>query len=167
MIKIINNFFDENEYNKIIYHIKNKIYFSPRFYRDTTEKTKDSHYGNRFVLKNDKNLYDAFVRQAEKNFKIKIHETHDDGIDLRNTDCFSPHVDDAKINILIMLDGPIGVTTGTVFYTDCELDIHVGFRPNRAVMFPSKMFHSPHMNNIENLKRYTASLFVREYEDSI
>ena len=69
MIKIINNFFDENQYNKIIYHIKNKIYFSPRFYRDTTEKTKDNNYGNRFILKNDKSFYETQSQTAKNNFE--------------------------------------------------------------------------------------------------
>ena len=66
-----------------------------------------------------------------------------------------------------MLDGPIAVTTGTCFYTDNELDIHVGFRPNRAVMFPSDRVHSPHKSEIKNMRRYTASLFVSEYETLI
>ena len=64
-----------------------------------------------------------------------------------------------------MLEGPVGVTTGTVFYTDNELDIHVGFRPNRAVMFSSNKMHSPHKNDLKNIRRYTASLFITKYED--
>jgi hypothetical protein len=167
MIRILDNFFDEDQYSKIIHHIKNKIYFTPRYYNNSSDKTEDSHYGNRFELGKDKNLYTAFVKQAEKKFKIKIHETYDDGIDLRNMFRFDPHIDAAKMNILIMLDGPIGVTTGTVFYTDGELDMHVGFRPNRAVMFPSDRYHSPHKSDIQNLKRYTATLFVREYEELV
>ncbi len=166
MIKILDNFFDKDEYDKIIYHIKSKIYFTPRFFNGTTEKTKDNYYGDRFVLKNDQNLYNVFIKQAEKKFKIKIYETFDDGIDLRNLSKFNPHIDDAKMNILIMLDGPIGVTTGTVFYTDGELDMHVGFRPNRAVMFPSDLYHSPHKSDVA-IKRYTATLFVTEYEELV
>ena len=168
MIKILDNFFDKDEYDKIIYHIKNKIYFTPRFFQNSTEKTKKEYYGDRFVLEDDKNLHNVFIKQAEKKFKIKIHETFDDGIDLRNLNVWQPHIDEGnKLNILIMLDGPIGVTTGTVFYTEGEIDIHVGFRPNRAVMFPSDRYHSPHKSDIKSIKRYTATLFVKEYEELV
>ena len=68
-----------------------------------------------------------------------------------------------------MLKGPTAVTNGTVFYTGpvnkCDLDIHVGFRENRAILFPSNWVHSNHASNVPNLKRYTASLFITEYEE--
>ena len=168
MIKIINNFFEKNQYNNVINHIKNNLYFTPRYFYNTNEKTKKNYYGDRFVLKEDKNLYDLFIKQAEKKFKLKINETHDSGIDLRNLSIWQPHTDSgfSKINILIMLDGPVGVTTGTCFYTDNELDIHVGFRPNRAVMFPSDHLHSPHKSDVKSIRRYTATLFVKEYEEN-
>lgn len=170
MIKILDNFFDKDEYDKIIYHIKNKIYFTPRFFDGATEKTKDQYYGDRFALEDDKNLHSVFIKQAEKKFKIKINKTFDDGIDLRNLSVWQPHTDDksgGKINILIMLDGQIGISTGTVFYTENDLDMHVGFRPNRAIMFPSNRIHSPHKSDIKSMKRYTATLFVSEYEELI
>ena len=165
MIKIINNFFDDDKYNQVIHHIKNNIYFTPRYF--STENRK-IYYGDRFVLEEDKNLYDTFKKQAEKKFKLKINKTHDSGIDLRNLSEWQPHNDygPSKINILIMLDGPVGVTTGTCFYTDNELDIHVGFRPNRAVMFPSDYFHSPHKSDVKSMRRYTATLFVTDYEEA-
>jgi hypothetical protein len=165
MIKIINNFFDDKTYDKIINHIKTKIYFTPRFW-EGRDKTKENYYGDRFVLNSDKNLLNTFVTQSEKKFNIKIKKIHHDcGIDLRNMDDWVPHIDEGyKINILVMLEGPIGVTTGTVFYTDNDLDIHIGFRPNRAILFPSLYLHSPHKCKLEGMRRYTASLFIKEYE---
>ncbi len=62
---------------------------------------------------------------------------------------------------------PIGVSTGTVFYTDGELDIHIGFRPNRAVLFPSNYYHSPHKCELKGIRRYTSTLFIEEYEGLI
>ena len=64
-----------------------------------------------------------------------------------------------------MLKGPTAVTNGTVFYTDRELDMHIGFRENRAIMFPSNIYHSANVSNLPNLKRYTATLFVEDYEE--
>ena len=63
-----------------------------------------------------------------------------------------------------MLDGIVAVTNGTVFYTDKELDIHVGFRPNRAVLFPSNIYHSAHANKFKGQRRYTSTLFIEEYK---
>jgi len=165
VIKIVDNFFDDEMYNKIIHHVKTKLYFTPRFW-EGREKTKENHYGDRFVLNSDKNLLDTFIKQSEKKFNFKIKEVHFDcGIDLRNLDDWMPHIDeDYKINILVMLDGPIGITTGTVFYTEGELDIHIGFRPNRAILFPSRRLHSPHKCKLEGMRRYTTSIFVKEYE---
>ena len=48
---------------------------------------------------------------------------------------------------------------------ELELDIHVGFRENRAILFPSDWWHSNHASNIPNLKRYTSSLFIEYYEE--
>ncbi len=97
------------------------------------------------------------------------------GLDIRNLDHFQPHKDDGagKLNLFVMLKGPVAVTNGIVFYfskqtekgTELELDTHVGFRENRAVLFPSGHYHSPHKSNIPNLKRYTATLFIEDYED--
>ena len=63
-----------------------------------------------------------------------------------------------------MISGPTAVTNGTVFYSEGELDIHVGFKENRAVMFPSDWLHSQHASKVPNLKRYTATLFCSSYE---
>jgi len=170
MITIIDDFFDKDKYDQVMHHIKTNLCFTPRYFDDTKEKIKENYYGDRYILKSDKNLCNTFTKQAEKKFKLKIHKIDkDSGIDLRNLDKWQPHVDDkySKINIFIMLDGPIAVTTGTCFYTDNELDIHVGFRENRAIMFPSTWVHSQHKSNVSNLRRYTASLFVSEYETLI
>ncbi len=163
MIKIINDFFDDELFVNVKNHITTKLYYTPRFY----DEKKENYYGSRFVLSQDKKLLDTFVTQAEKKFKIKIKQLHSDsGIDIRNLDKFKPHIDDAaKINIMVMLSGPTAVTNGTVFYTDGELDIHVGFKENRSILFPSNWYHSNHASNISNLKRYTASLFVENYEE--
>ena len=172
MIKIVDNFFDdEKKFSEIIHHIKNNIYFKPRYYNYTTEKTKENYYGERFILNSDKFLLNTFIFQSEKKFNFKIKKIyHDCGIDLKNLDNFHPHIDNkngVKLNILIMLDGPIGGSTGTVFYTDGELDIHIGFRPNRAILFPSNYYHSPHKCELKGIRRYTSTLFIEEYEGLI
>jgi len=173
MIKIIDNFFEEEKLNKIVNHIKKNLVFTPQYFKGSTEKTKETFFGNRSILNKDKKLLNIFIKQAEKKFSLKIKKIYPwCGIDLRNMKIFQPHTDNndgIKLNVLVMLDGPIGISTGTCFFTENELaenelDIHVGFRPNRAVLFPSDRMHSPHKSVVENLKRYTATLYIQEYE---
>ena len=164
MIKIIDNFFTPILFKKIQNHITTKIYFRPRYFEK--EHNRDTYYGSRFVLSHDKKLLNYFIKRSENKFKIKIKKIGaDSGIDIRNLDKFKPHIDNAKMNILIMLKGPTAVTNGTVFYTDTQLDMHIGFRENRAIIFPSKKYHSSHACNVPNLKRYTATLFIKDYEN--
>ena len=169
MIKIIDNFFEDILFKNIKNHITTKLFFTPRYLNYTKERNKNTTYGMRFQLKEDPNLLKTFITQAEKKFNSKIKETlFDSGIDIRNLENFIPHNDvelGAKINILVMLKGPTAVVNGTVFYTEGDLDIHVGFRENRAILFPSNWVHSAHANNQPNLKRYTASLFIKDYEE--
>ena len=168
MIKIIDNFFSENDLKFIQDFALTKAFYTPCFFPDTIEKNKQNHYGNRWVLENKPELLELFKKQSELKFKIKINNINPtSGIDQRNLDHFKPHVDTntGVLNILIMILGPTAVTNGTVFYTDDELDIHVGFRENRAVLFPSNWWHSQHASNIPNLKRYTATLFIIDYEE--
>ena len=165
MIKILDNFFDDKLFINIQNHITKNLYFTPRYF-EGKEHTIKNYYGSRFKLSEDKNLLNTFVKQAENKFNIKIKKIGpDSGIDLRNTDRFRPHTDKGKFNILIMLKGPRAVTNGTVFYTEKELDMHIGFMENRAIMFPSNKYHSAHAINIPNLKRYTATLFIEDYEE--
>lgn len=178
MIKIIDNFFDKDVLSKIQKHITTNIYYTPKWF-EGQEKTKENHYGDRFLLANDPEFQNIFVKQAENKFKIKIKDVdNSSGIDLRNLDHFKPHIDNAlaKINILIMLSGPVAVENGTVFYhvdrklsddyeSAYELDIHVGFRPNRAVLFPSDWLHSQHASKTKGVRRYTSTLFVKDYEE--
>jgi hypothetical protein len=68
-----------------------------------------------------------------------------------------------------MIKGRTAVNNGTVFYhkekDKSVLDIHVGFRENRAVLFPSSWVHSAHARKEDDVKRYTATLFVTDYEE--
>ena len=51
----------------------------------------------------------------------------------------------------------------TFIYSNNELDIHAGFRPNRAVLFPSNWIHSSNVcAESKSLPRYTATLFINK-----
>ena len=173
MIKIINDFFNENDLKLVQNFTLTKATYTPCFFDDAIEKNKESHYGNRFYINTDSELKNLFIKQAELKFNLKNLKIHNmSGIDQRNLDHFKPHTDNnigIVSNILIMLSGPTAVTNGTVFYVgeenNCSLDMHVGFRENRAILFPSDKIHSQHASKVPNLKRYTATLFVTDYEE--
>jgi hypothetical protein len=90
---------------------------------------------------------------------------------MRNLDTLKPHTDPAAANVLLMIDGPVAVTNGTVFYTKRkdedmkDLDIHIGFQPNRAVFFPSDMTHAANVSPVKDMRRYTCTLFLWQYTD--
>jgi hypothetical protein len=173
MIKVLDDFFEKKDLEYFQYFAKNSAFYTPCYFDDAPEKSKKYYYGSRFFLRNEPKLLKMFKKQSELKFKIKIKKIHlNSGIDIRNYDHFKPHIDfpsPQSINILLMLSGPIAVTNGTVFYygdmTKCDLDMHVGFRENRAILFPSNKVHSQHAIKVPNLKRYTSTLFVENYEE--
>tara|TARA_Y100000004_G_scaffold107827_1_gene120937 strand:- start:832 stop:1338 length:507 start_codon:yes stop_codon:yes gene_type:complete len=168
MIKIIDNFFNEKDLKFIQDFALNKAFYTPQYFEHAKERNKESHYGNRYQLSNNPELFELFKKQSELKFKIKLKKVNEySGIDLRNLDHFKPHTDEMTgiANILIMILGPAAVSNGTVFYTKGDLDIHVGFKENRAILFPSDKVHSQHASNVPNLKRYTATLFVQDYDE--
>ena len=162
MIQLINNFFDENMLEKIQHHVKTQLMFTPQYYKDM----KETYFGNRYDFKHDESLRNIFVKYGEEKFKLKIKNSTG-GVDMKNIDRWLPHVDESKLNILVMIDGPVGINTGTVFYTDNDIDIKVGFRPNRAVLFPSSYKHCAHKSDNKNMRRYTATLFIHDYEELV
>jgi len=175
VIQIIDNFFEDVLFQNVKNHCVTKLHYTPKYYDDPDVagiRDKTTHYGSRYILNNDPKLLDVFVQQANKKFNIKIKKLHPDcGVDMRNYDKFVPHTDTklgAKVNVLVMISGPTAVNNGTVFFSGEkdkeELDIHVGFRENRALLFPSGWIHSAHLSNVPNLRRHTATLFVQDYE---
>ena len=65
-----------------------------------------------------------------------------------------------------MLHGEEDIYRGTVFQTnEREVSTVVGFKPNRAILFPSNTYHSPHsaLNNNFNVHRYSATMFIEKY----
>ena len=163
MIKILNDFFNDEDFKRVQDFSLNKAFYTPSYFDNAPERTKEYYYGSRFHLIRNKELLNLFKEQCELKFKIKINKINENsGIDLRNLDHFKPHTDkdSAKINILIMISGPTAVTNGTVFYTDKKLDIHVGFKENRAIIFDSDISHCSLQFDSNSAKRYVMANFI-------
>ena len=171
MIKILDNFFKEEDLKLIQNFAATKAYYTPQFFENTKEKNKENYFGARYHLDSNPELLNKFIKQAELKFQINIKKINNlSGIDQRNLDHFKPHIDHpSTINIMIMLKGINSITNGTVFYDkdkdNYDLNINVGFKENRAIQFPSNHYHSQHASNIPNMKRFTATLFIQDYEE--
>jgi len=55
VIKIIDNFFNQEDLNRVQDFVLNKAYYEPKFYDDTTEKTKENFFGNRWHFNDNLN----------------------------------------------------------------------------------------------------------------
>ena len=176
MIRIVDDFFDEKSLKEFQSFCAGRLKFEPKYFEGTTEKTEKNYYGMRYELRNNQKLLKLLCHQTEFIFKIKIKKVFEDsGIDMRQLNMFKPHKDAAKMNMFFMIDGHVAVNNGIVFYTtsngpdddapdrDYKIDMHVGFKPNRAILFPSKKMHSPSVSDIKNIRRYTATLFIDDY----
>jgi len=169
MIKIIDNFFKEEDLIKIQNFATTQACYTPQFFENTKGKNKENYFGDRYYLDSNPELLNKFIKQAELKFKINIKKINNtSGIDQRNLDHFKPHIDyPSTINIMTMLKGINSITNGTVFYDkdNDKYDLNVGFKENRAILFPSNHYHSQYASDIPNMKRFTATLFIQDYEE--
>ena len=64
MIKIIDNFFNDNDLKIIQDFALTKAFYTPRFFVDAPERTDQYHYGSMWQFNNKPELLDLFVKQA-------------------------------------------------------------------------------------------------------
>ena len=157
MLQVVDNFFTKKMHEKIKIFCKQGLHFAPSF----TENK--SYFGLRSNMKTD--LSKHFIDIAKYKFKINITKVHkESGIDIRDLNNFIPHVDPhSSLNLFVMIQGDKAANNGIVFYDEKEIDMHIGFRENRAVLFSSNVLHSPNIYPKKNIKRITSTLFITEY----
>ena len=78
----------------------------------------------------------------------------------------TPHADwKVDVNCLIYLKGEMTLNSGTGFYdiknNNYELNRHVGFKENRAIIFDSKIFHASLQFNEGAKPRYVMTNFFK------
>lgn len=169
MIKILDNFFDLDTFIKIKNFTRNGLTYTPRYFEESEEKIDKNTYGLRFRILSNESMAKIFLSEIEKKFHLKIVSIgSDSGIDKRKLTMFKPHTDElsGKLNFFLMIDGPTAVTNGICFYNkEKNLDMHIGFMENRAVLFPSNIFHSPSVSEDKKTWRTTATIFIKDYCD--
>jgi len=160
MIKIVDNFLEKNLFNKLQDFAKQGLQFNPSY------NGHGEYYGLRCNINNDEELIDIFKDTTKEKFKIQIDDiSEDSSIDIRDLNNFIPHTDpQSKLNLFLMIYGDKAANNGIVFYDEKEIDIHVGFRENRAVLFSSNITHSPNVFKDKTIKRITSTIFIKEYK---
>jgi hypothetical protein len=174
MIRIVENFFTDEELVKIQTYANRDAYFNTSFFdyvyenKDTDEKrNRDTSYGLRHTFGWDENfLGKVITKNALEKFKVKILKTvHNQGaIDKRKLDLFQPHQDETignKWNLYVQLQGKEDARNGICFYNDNRnMDIHIGFKQNRAVLFRSNLYHTPNVSKDKETWRMTMTIFI-------
>jgi len=116
----------------------------------------EKHFAVQKVLKNVENLIQKKLKIGGNYYFLSTK--HKDA---------TPHGDKCDINCLIYLKGKEFVNSGTGFYDcnddKCNLNTHVGFKENRAIIFDSKIIHASLQFNENCGTRYVMANFF-DYE---
>lgn len=163
MIYIVNNFLDEKDFNDLKAFSKSKnVIYSPKYFEDTTKKADENTYGFRYEFSIESELGQCLKKQCLKKIKYKIEKTNECGIDKRKLTMFKPHTDEKYgiMNLYLQIEGQTNLNHGIGFYNDNNLDIHVGFKENRAILFDSNISHTPLVD--KEIWRTTLTIFIKE-----
>ena len=80
-----------------------------------------------------------------------------------------PHKDDCEYNCMIYVVGETIMNNGTGFYElendNAVLHTHIGFKPNRAVFFDSRIIHSPLQFAGNSTPRYLITNFINKKDE--
>jgi hypothetical protein len=162
MIYIIDNFLDKKDFNGLkAFSKSSEVRYSPRYFFKTSKKTDENTYGFRQNIYFDDKICINIKEKCLEKFKYKIVELSECGLDKRKLTQFKPHTDVEMgiMNFYLQIEGQTKLNHGIGFYTDDNLDIHVGFKENRAVLFNSDIYHSPLVD--ENTWRTTLTCFIK------
>ena len=155
-LKIIDNFFSQNELN-ILTNNLTRIPYTPL--RD--------HYGkgNHFGMIHDfkKNTTNQWLfDKIKKNFfpNMNLIDVESRFTVRHNKSKVLAHVDDNDYNFIAYLKGKELVYNGTGFYHNKNLNTYVGFVENRAIFFDGLNNHHTDLQALgESSMRYTLNIF--------
>ena len=130
-----------NEQSQNVYQ---KIYFNVPLYKE--------HFAVQEVTKNLQNYSSIPIDHFESDYFLSTKHTEP-----------TPHADTCKINCIVYIKGNELINSGTGFYDKKEkqyvLNLHVGFKENRAIIFDSKIYHASLQFNKNAGSRYIMANF--------
>ncbi len=162
------NFFDEDVYNEILKDIS-RLKFENR---STLIDKKDLKANNVYqkiyfnVKLNINHFAVKYVCEKLKEYKLNLSVLENAYFLSTKHEDATPHNDDvADVNCLIYLKGEMTLNSGTGFYdikdNNYELNRHIGFKNNRAIIFDSKIFHASLQFNEGARPRYVMANFFK------
>ena len=169
MINIVDDFFTKDHLLNVQNYASGAVY-KPVFFdysKNKENKNRNDTYGIRHFFELKSSLGKVIQERCLKKFSYIIEDTNPHSLgalDKRKLDVFQPHEDGllGKVNLYIQLIGPTAVSNGICFYDkDHKLDIHIGFRENRALLFDSDIIHTPNISS-DKIWRTTISLFINK-----
>ena len=161
MIYIIDNFLDQDFFNFVKNFSKSiHVKYIPMYIEGTTEKNEKNTYGFRQIINANDEIFINIKNKCLEKFKYKIEEISECGLDKRQLTQFKPHIDTkyGTVNLYLQIEGQTKLNHGIGFYTDNNLDIHVGFKENRAILFNSDIWHTSLVD--EKTWRTTLTCFI-------
>jgi hypothetical protein len=162
MIYVLDNFL-ENHFFEFLKNFSksSEVKYSPKYFAGVSEKTDKNTYGFRQNIYLDDKICIYIKNRCLEKFKYKILELSECGLDKRKLTQFKPHTDEKGgiMNLYLQIEGQTKLNHGIGFYTDNNLDIHVGFKENRAVLFNSNIYHTPLVD--EDTWRTTLTCFIK------
>jgi len=161
-IIIKDNFLD----NKLFNNLHNKIsYFN---YSSELHGLGDGYNHPWFACKTEKDVKEIIENKCEKilNKKFKASLC---SYTLLATVKPLPHCDmyeDCDYQIIIYIKGNTNLHKGTGFYLNGELNTHIGFNENRAILWRSNAVHSPlNWASDDKSKRFSIICQLKEVKD--
>jgi hypothetical protein len=155
------NFFDKQIYEDIVNQMINTEYDPPSVdYR----KALEGSFWHKHELPQGCELQTEIKKLIKNYFNHEVKEFVSPTLYtmVGASDKPRPHVDEAgkpEFQCIIYMHGPESINNGTGFYSENELNIHVGFKPNRAIFFSSDVYHTPLQWNGNGSFRYSICNF--------
>jgi len=155
------NFFNDDLYTKIVNEMVRIEYAPPEA---EIRKAFDGTFWHVHYLPDNCELQIVIKKLIHEHFNYEISKYVFPSLYtmVGATDKPRPHVDLNKgctHQCLIYMHGPKSINNGTGFYKDGKLDMHVGFKPNRAIFFTSDVYHTPLQWNGNGSFRYSINNF--------
>ncbi len=155
------NFFSSEIYSQVVNEMVNAEYAPPD---SKSRKAHEGSYWHAHYLPDNCELQKEIKKLIQKHFNYKVTNFIYPSVYtmVGATDKPRPHTDEttgSKFQCLIYMYGPESINNGTGFYKDNQLNMHVGFKPNRAIFFSSDVFHTPLQWNGNGSFRYSICNF--------
>jgi hypothetical protein len=163
-ILIKDNFFSEEILSKV--HIElPSLNFTNR-HVDRKDRTSYNKIYFNFPLSSDHYLVEETTNILLKEYNIKYKKMESVYFLSTKNNLPTPHTDTCELNVLIYLKGDSLMHNGTGIYEQNNLNTHLGFKENRAILFNGAKYMHASLQSFEQeaSPRYVMANFLNYYD---